>query len=133
MIKKIGILLLISSSVIAQDKGKFESYSNNFYGKIVEESKEYDKGEKEEYKSFKNISGYMDISEFIQSVKRPRNIFLMIKAGAAIDEVIEQLLPFLSENDIVIDGHKASCNKHSKSQTFECWCKTSKQSSWTLT
>lgn len=58
----------------------------------------------EEYKSFKNISGYMDISEFIQSVKRPRNIFLMIKAGAAIDEVIEQLLPFLSENDIVIDG-----------------------------
>ena len=39
MIKKIGILLLISSSEIAQDKGKFESYSNNFYGKIVEESK----------------------------------------------------------------------------------------------
>ena len=58
MIKKIGILLLISSSVIAQDKGKFESYSNNFYGKIVEESKEYDKGEKEEYKSFKmNFDG----------------------------------------------------------------------------
>ena len=47
MIKKIGILLLISSSVIAQDKGKFESYSNNFYGKIVDESKDYDKGEKE--------------------------------------------------------------------------------------
>ena len=58
MIKKIGILLLISSSVIAQDKGKFESYSNNFYSKIVEESKEYDKGEKEEYKSFKmNFDG----------------------------------------------------------------------------
>ena len=58
MIKKTGILLLISSSVIAQDKGKFESYSNNFYGKIVEESKEYDKGEKEEYKTFKmNFDG----------------------------------------------------------------------------
>jgi bleomycin hydrolase len=58
MIKKIGILLLISSALIAQDKGKFESYSNNFYVKIVEESKKYDKGEKEEYKSFKmNFDG----------------------------------------------------------------------------
>jgi 6-phosphogluconate dehydrogenase len=58
----------------------------------------------EEYKSFKNISGYTELSEFIQSLERPRNIFLMIKAGEAIDAVIEQLLPLLSENDIIIDG-----------------------------
>ncbi|MFT4805976.1 MAG: 6-phosphogluconate dehydrogenase, partial [Psychroserpens sp.] len=58
----------------------------------------------EEYKSFKNISGFTELSEFIQSLKRPRNIFLMIKAGKAIDAVIEQLLPLLSENDIIIDG-----------------------------
>jgi 6-phosphogluconate dehydrogenase len=57
-----------------------------------------------EYKSFKNISGYINISEFVQSLERPRNIFLMIKAGEAIDAVIEQLLPLLSENDIIIDG-----------------------------
>ena len=58
MIKKIGILLLATIGANAQDKGQFESYSNNFYGKIVDESKEYDKGEKEEYKSFKmNFDG----------------------------------------------------------------------------
>ena len=58
----------------------------------------------EEYKSFKNISGYTEVSEFIQSIERPRNIFLMIKAGEAIDAVIEQLLPLLSEDDIIFDG-----------------------------
>jgi 6-phosphogluconate dehydrogenase len=57
-----------------------------------------------EYKSFKNISGYTELSEFIQSIEIPRNVFLMIKAGEAIDAVIEQLLPLLSEDDIIIDG-----------------------------
>lgn len=58
MIKKIGILLLISTTVIAQDKGQFESYSNPFYKTIVTESNDYDQKEKEEYKSFKmNFDG----------------------------------------------------------------------------
>ena len=57
-----------------------------------------------EHKSFENIFGFTDISEFIQSLERPRNVFLMIKAGEAIDAVIEQLLPLLSEKDIIIDG-----------------------------
>ena len=58
MIKKLTILLLITSTVTAQDKGKFESYSNPFYGKIVSESDKYDKADKEEYKSFKmNFDG----------------------------------------------------------------------------
>jgi len=57
-----------------------------------------------EHSSYENIKGYTEISQFIQSIKRPRNIFLMIKAGDAIDAVIEQLLPFLSEDDIITDG-----------------------------
>ncbi len=58
MIKKITILLLITSTVTAQDKGQFESYSNPFYGKIVSESDKYDKADKEEHKSFKmNFDG----------------------------------------------------------------------------
>jgi len=58
MIKKIGILLLASLGVNAQDKGQFESYTNPFYGTIVSESNKYDKGEKEEHKSFKmNFDG----------------------------------------------------------------------------
>ncbi|MGY8951494.1 MAG: hypothetical protein ACKVJW_06895 [Flavobacteriales bacterium] len=58
MIKKLGILLLVATGVNAQDKGQFDSYSNPFYGTIVKESNQYDKGEKEEYKSFKmNFDG----------------------------------------------------------------------------
>ena len=85
MIKKIGILLLISSTIIAQDKGKFESYSNNFYVKIVDESKEYDKEKKEDSKSFKmnfNAKQFpQSLEEFTiveararQHLKRPKNI-----------------------------------------------------------
>ena len=41
MKKCILFLLLISNTVIAQDKGKFEDYSNLFYEKILKESQEY--------------------------------------------------------------------------------------------
>ena len=41
MIKKIGILLLISSISFSQDTGKFENYSNPFYTKIMEQSNSY--------------------------------------------------------------------------------------------
>ena len=58
MIKKIGILLLVTIGANAQDKGKFESYSNPFYGTIVSESNKYEKEEKEASKSFKmNFDG----------------------------------------------------------------------------
>jgi hypothetical protein len=58
MRKIISVLLLANTIVTAQDKGEFKSYSNPFYGTIVSESKTYDKGEKEEYKSFKmNFDG----------------------------------------------------------------------------
>lgn len=53
---------------------------------------------------YKNLHGYNDLSEFIASIKRPRKILLMIKAGDAIDTVIKQLIPLLEEEDIIIDG-----------------------------
>jgi bleomycin hydrolase len=52
MIKEIGILLLIAIGANAQDKGKFESYSNPFYGTIISESNKYENEEKEASKSF---------------------------------------------------------------------------------
>ena len=58
----------------------------------------------EDNPSFNTISGYTDLSTFVQSLERPRKIMVMIKAGPAIDEVIEALLPLLSEGDIIIDG-----------------------------
>lgn len=42
--------------------------------------------------------------EFVESLRRPRKMMLMIKAGKPVDEVIGQLLPHLSAGDVIIDG-----------------------------
>ncbi|NNK87653.1 MAG: NADP-dependent phosphogluconate dehydrogenase, partial [Flavobacteriaceae bacterium] len=52
----------------------------------------------------KNAQGFDEFEGFIKSLERPRKIVLMIKAGEAVDEVIEQLLEFLERGDILIDG-----------------------------
>ncbi len=52
----------------------------------------------------KSIVGFHDIPAFIASLKLPRRVMLMVKAGDPVDEFIEQLLPHLSKGDIIIDG-----------------------------
>lgn len=52
----------------------------------------------------KSIQGAHDLKTFVQSLKRPRRVMLMVKAGAPVDEFIEQLLPYLEKGDILIDG-----------------------------
>jgi 6-phosphogluconate dehydrogenase len=50
-----------------------------------------------------NLIGYETIPEFIASLQVPRSIILLVKAGQAVDQTIEQLLPHLSPGDILID------------------------------
>ncbi len=45
-----------------------------------------------------------DLSAFVASIKPPRPILIMVKAGAPVDQVIDELLPHLEKGDIVIDG-----------------------------
>jgi 6-phosphogluconate dehydrogenase len=52
----------------------------------------------------KRLYGAATLAEFVASLSRPRKVMLMVKAGAAVDAVIEQLLPLLEQDDIVIDG-----------------------------
>ncbi len=52
----------------------------------------------------KNINGTHSIEEFVDSLAKPRKLMLMIKAGSAVDEMIETLMPLLSPGDIIIDG-----------------------------
>ena len=52
----------------------------------------------------KNIIGCYSIEELVANLEKPRKVFMMVKAGAAVDALIEQLLPFLEEGDILIDG-----------------------------
>jgi len=51
-----------------------------------------------------NVIGAHSIEEMIALLKRPRRVMLMVKAGAAVDEFIELLLPHLEPGDIIIDG-----------------------------
>jgi len=50
------------------------------------------------------VIGTHSIEEMIKTLKRPRKIMFMIKAGAAVDALIEEIVPHLEEGDIIIDG-----------------------------
>jgi 6-phosphogluconate dehydrogenase len=52
----------------------------------------------------KNIIGTHTLEALCANLERPRRVMIMVKAGKAVDYVIESLLPFLEEGDIVIDG-----------------------------
>jgi 6-phosphogluconate dehydrogenase len=52
----------------------------------------------------KNIIGCHTIEEFVENLKIPRKVMLMVKAGAAVDSFIDLLLPHLENGDIIIDG-----------------------------
>ncbi len=52
----------------------------------------------------KKIIGAHSIAELVSSLDRPRKVMLMIKAGSAVDEMIETLIPLLSPGDVIIDG-----------------------------
>ena len=44
------------------------------------------------------------VSEFVGTLKRPRKVMLMVKAGEVVDAFIEQVLPYLEKGDLIIDG-----------------------------
>ncbi len=52
----------------------------------------------------KNIAGTYSIEEFVNALERPRRIILLVKAGEAVDAMIDQLRPHLEPGDIVMDG-----------------------------
>ncbi|MCS7024447.1 MAG: NADP-dependent phosphogluconate dehydrogenase [Bryobacteraceae bacterium] len=53
------------------------------------------------------IQGCASLEELVGSLKRPRKIILLVKAGAPTDSVINSLVPLLEPGDILIDGGNA--------------------------
>ena len=51
-----------------------------------------------------NIFGFEDLKEFVDSIKKPRKIMLMVIAGSVVDDYIEKLIPLIDQGDIIIDG-----------------------------
>jgi 6-phosphogluconate dehydrogenase len=58
----------------------------------------------------KNIIGCYSLSELVANLKKPRKIMMMVKAGTAVDDMINQLIPLLDKNDIIIDGGNSNYN-----------------------
>jgi 6-phosphogluconate dehydrogenase len=52
----------------------------------------------------KKITGAHSVAELVKSLKLPRKIMIMVKAGSAVDEMINTLIPYLEKGDIIIDG-----------------------------
>lgn len=52
----------------------------------------------------KRLQAAHSLAELCALLKPPRKILLMVKAGAPVDDVIEQLLPALAPGDILMDG-----------------------------
>jgi 6-phosphogluconate dehydrogenase len=52
----------------------------------------------------KRVIGCHSVKELADSLKKPRRIMMMVKAGKAVDETMETLIPYLEKGDILIDG-----------------------------
>ena len=52
----------------------------------------------------KKLTGCHSLKELVASLKSPRKIMMMVKAGPAVDDLIGELLPLLEKGDILIDG-----------------------------
>ncbi|MDR1115743.1 MAG: decarboxylating NADP(+)-dependent phosphogluconate dehydrogenase [Tannerella sp.] len=52
----------------------------------------------------KNFIGAHSVEELCKSLKRPRKVMMLVKAGRAVDDFIEQIIPYLEPGDVIIDG-----------------------------
>ncbi|MFA6334397.1 MAG: decarboxylating NADP(+)-dependent phosphogluconate dehydrogenase, partial [Bacteroidales bacterium] len=66
----------------------------------------------------KMIEGFGTIEGLVDSLESPRKVMMMVKAGAAVDQIIEALIPLLVSGDIVIDGGNSNYLDTTKRVTY---------------
>ena len=52
----------------------------------------------------KSIRGTYSLEEFVNSLRTPRKIIIMVKAGQPVDDMIGQLKQYIAKGDIIIDA-----------------------------
>jgi 6-phosphogluconate dehydrogenase len=52
----------------------------------------------------KKLVGTHTLKDLVASLKRPRKVMIMVKAGGPVDAVIDEIAPLLEPGDILIDG-----------------------------
>jgi 6-phosphogluconate dehydrogenase len=66
----------------------------------------------------KNFVGCHSLEELVGSLASPRKVMLMVKAGAAVDAFIDQLIPLLSPGDVIIDGGNTHFTETERRTTY---------------
>src|SRR4029453_8105628 len=93
----IGLAVMGQNIVLnMNDHGYVVSVYNRTTSKVDEFLAHEAKGSK--------VIGTHSIEELCRSLKRPRRVMLLVKAGQPVDEFIDLLLPHLEPGDIIIDG-----------------------------
>ena len=93
----IGLAVMVENLVLnMESKGFHVSVFNRTVEKVDKFMEGRGKG--------KNIYGARSLEDFVSSLKSPRKVFLMVKAGQAVDDFIDKLIPLLDKGDIIIDG-----------------------------
>ncbi len=82
-------------------------YTIAVYNRHAEKMRDFISQSKKNEPSSARLLGFETLEELTRSLKRPRKIILLVKAGEATDKTIESLLPHLEPGDIVIDGGNA--------------------------
>ena len=93
----IGLAVMGENLVLnMESKGYTVAVYNRTSEKVIQFTEGRGKG--------KNIIGTTSLVDFTASLKSPRKVLLMVKAGKPVDDYIEMLIPLLSPGDIIIDG-----------------------------
>lgn len=92
---------------LAKSGFKISMYNRHVVDTEVEVAKNF----KTQFSELSEAKAFDDIAAFVNSLQQPRLILLMVNSGKTIDLVIENLLPHLSENDVLIDGGNSNYKK----------------------
>ena len=96
-------IALIGLAVMGQNLARNmarNGYEVLVYNRSEEKTREFMAGPGQE----ERLSAAYSLAELSAGLEKPRKVFLMVKAGAAVDAVIESLLPHLEPGDLIMDG-----------------------------
>ena len=106
----LGVMGKSLSRNLSRNGFKISMYNRHVEGTEEQVAKKF----KSQFTELSNATSFDDIASFVDSLHRPRKIMLMVTAGKTMDLVIEELLPYVSENDILIDGGNSHYLKTNK-------------------
>jgi len=92
-------------------------FNVSVYNRTTETMQDFIKSNEKNEPAAERVHGYADLKDFVNSIKTPRKIVLLVKSSAvlpsdrdAVDKVIDGLLPLLDKQDIIIDGGNSNWN-----------------------